>query len=896
MTSAAAQDVSPIETSADYPGCEFDFAAEQVASCVAIFADPEHVVELRALRCNGKKNCTRAGYYDRDHYETLGRNAIAINRYSPALYFTLNPVRRGRLAPDAGQQNKHKIVRASQATSDSDIVCRRWILIDIDGFRRDENGQRLKGEHSATDSEKTQCLELIGKVRDYLHAAGWPEPVFADSGNGYHLLYRIDEPAEDERLVERCLKALAAKFNTESVKVDTTVFNPSRICALYGTWKRKGENTPERPHRMTAVLEVPERCEIVPTDKLRELAAQAPADKAPESRSTSSASEDSEFGLASSAFLKRCRGYALKHPPAISGQNGHDVTFNMACNLVQRLGLSKDEALPILQDWNATCQPPWTTDELEHKLDGALKKSPRGELRAKWLEEDRQEREARKARKSMQTTPATSDPPHGPSLPAVMDPFPDDEEQLEYVLGEVDPETGKLVLSTSRTLPTAQAVVRDKYTHAAGQTLRSYANELYEWKQNRWAVIEPDEFRGRLQPLLHDAVKVQPGEDGEEKLVPFPANPTTVEAAVKTIQAHVHLPVSYVPPVWLNSGDHLPAREILASPNHLLHIPTKTLIKPTPMFFNTNAIEFDPDFSAELPHKWFAFLHQLFDGDVEALNLLQEWFGYCLSGDTSLQKMLLIVGPKRSGKGTIGRVLRRLLGILNVAGPTVGSLTGQFGLQPLIGKTLAIVSDARFSGKDIIIVVERLLCISGEDAVTIDRKHIGSITMKLPTRFMFFSNEVPRLSEASGALAGRFMILRLTESFFGRENPTLDQELYEELPGILNWALEGWQRLNQRGRFMQPQSVSDVVQDLEDLSSPVGSFVRDLCDVGSGNRIYVEDLYQAYRSWCQKEGIDHVLTVQSFGKDLCAAASGIRRRGNSTTGRFYDGIKLKGQA
>ena len=169
------------------------------------------------------------------------------------------------------------------------------------------------------------------------------------------------------------------------------------------------------------------------------------------------------------------------------------------------------------------------------------------------------------------------------------------------------------------------------------------------------------------------------------------------------------------------------------------HFPT------TPQFFTVNALEFDPDPVAPLPMSWHEFLHQLFDGDLESLDLLQEWFGYCLTGDTSQQKMMLMVGPKRSGKGTIARVLTRLIGNGNVSGPTTSSLAGPFGLQPLIGKTLAIVSDARFHGENIATVVERLLCISGEDTLTVDRKYLTSVTMKLPTRFMFLTNEFPRL-------------------------------------------------------------------------------------------------------------------------------------------------------
>ncbi len=288
------------------------------------------------------------------------------------------------------------------------------------------------------------------------------------------------------------------------------------------------------------------------------------------------------------------------------------------------------------------------------------------------------------------------------------------------------------------------------------------------------------------------------------------------------------------------------------------------------------------------------FLSQLFQDDRQAWELLQEWFGYCLSGDTSQHKMLLIVGPRRSGKGTIARVLARLVGPGNVRSPTTSSLAGPFGLQPLIGKSLAIVSDARFSGKDVQTVIERLLCISGEDPLTIDRKHITSVTMKLPTRFVFLTKELPRLTDASGALAGRFMMLRLTESFYGREDTALTAKLLTELPGVLNWAIEGWRQLRERGHFVQPSSVEDALRDIEDLSSPVGAFVRARCEVGSGLRVRLDDLYAGWKEWCEADGRISVTTKQTFGRDLTAAVAGITTRVGTANLRFYQSIALKG--
>src|SRR5262249_12040822 len=149
----------------------------------------------------------------------------------------------------------------------------------------------------------------------------------------------------------------------------------------------------------------------------------------------------------------------------------------------------------------------------------------------------------------------------------------------------------------------------------------------------------------------------------------------------------------------------------------------------------------------------------------------------------------MILGPKRSGKGTIVRVQRALLGAQNTCAPTLSSLGLPFGLQPLLGKTLATITDARLSGRtDLAQVTERLLSVSGEDEQTVDRKHLPSLTVHLPVRFMILTNELPRLKDSSGALVGRLVILRQTQSWYGQEDRTLTTRLLEELPGILRWA------------------------------------------------------------------------------------------------------------
>ncbi len=116
------------------------------------------------------------------------------------------------------------------------------------------------------------------------------------------------------------------------------------------------------------------------------------------------------------------------------------------------------------------------------------------------------------------------------------------------------------------------------------------------------------------------------------------------------------------------------------------------------------------------------------------------------------------------------RILRRLIGARNYVGPTMHALGLQFGAAPLIGKSLAVIADARKPSRDPQLIVERLLTMSGEDAVTVHRKHRDPWTGQLPVRFIVLSNEVPSFADASGALSSRFVVLVQVESWLGRED------------------------------------------------------------------------------------------------------------------------------
>jgi putative DNA primase/helicase len=288
------------------------------------------------------------------------------------------------------------------------------------------------------------------------------------------------------------------------------------------------------------------------------------------------------------------------------------------------------------------------------------------------------------------------------------------------------------------------------------------------------------------------------------------------------------------------------------------------------------------------------FLRELWPDDLDdkqARLTLQEIFGLLLTPDTRHQKIFMLVGPKRSGKGTIGRLLTALLGKENVANPTLASLSSHFGLAPLIDKRAAIISDARLGPQtNAHTVAERLLAISGEDSQTIDRKYREPWTGRLGARFLVLTNELPRIADTSGALASRFVILLLKNSFYGREDHNLEDKLLTELPGILNWSLRGLDGLRERGRFKMPEASVQLIRQLEDLASPVAAFIREWGVVDPSARISVKEFYDAYVKWCESEGCKPGSNIV-FGRNLRAVMPHVEARGAGID-RFYQGVAL----
>lgn len=456
----------------------------------------------------------------------------------------------------------------------------------------------------------------------------------------------------------------------------------------------------------------------------------------------------------------------------------------------------------------------------------------------------------------------------------------------EVAMAEIDPK-GRRVLDPAAPFATATRLHAEIFPTAI-----HWNGDFLEYHLGAYRAAEDASIRSALWKALEGACIRRTKKDGVE-FAPFKPGTAHVNAVLDALRGVVHQPADRMaPPVWLNGDGPLPG-EIVSCRNGLLHVPTSQLLPTTPRFFTRNALEIDFDVDAAAPVEWLRFVEQVFP-DPLAAALLQEWLGYLLLPDVSQQKILLLVGPPRSGKGVIQHVITALVGPKSVCAPSTNSLGGNSvgALQPLIGATVAFLTDARFGGRaEKVAITANLLAISSGDRMTIDRKYRDPWEGCLNARLVVMSNELPGLRDNSPALANRFTPLMLEQSFLGREDHGLASRIIgNELPGVLVWALEGWRRLRARGRFLLPVASEEAIAEILDLGSPVAAFVNSRCDLGDGRSVEKEQLYRAYKVWCEGTG-QHAVAPNVFSRDLSTATGGKVRPSKTRVGA-QDGARV----
>ncbi len=244
-----------------------DDRTREVLQTLKYLFPPGRIIEIRAITEEG----ISSGYFSDYHKAAIDLLTRETDTHVSGIYVTLNEVNPTLLARRANRI-KYRLGKKDASTADSDIIRRHWLPIDIDPIR--------PSGVSSSESEHTDALVRADSIATFLTDLGWPQPIYADSGNGAHLLYRIDLPNEENsrNLIRSILETLDNRFSDSRCKVDTANFNASRIWKVYGTISRKGDHLPDRPHRRSRILSLPEENNtLVSADQLRDLIESAPA-------------------------------------------------------------------------------------------------------------------------------------------------------------------------------------------------------------------------------------------------------------------------------------------------------------------------------------------------------------------------------------------------------------------------------------------------------------------------------------------------------------------------------------------------------------------------------------------------------------------------------------------
>jgi len=432
-------------------------------------------------------------------------------------------------------------------------------------------------------------------------------------------------------------------------------------------------------------------------------------------------------------------------------------------------------------------------------------------------------------------------------------------------------------------------------------TLHWYQDRFFQWNGVSYRRYKIDGYRRRPAQFLAKCAEELPDktdEDDEPIFVQFKVKKGRKIELLEALCDLVALDENDIEaPCWLINDPTLPdPREIICCQNGLLDVRNNRLLPPTPAFFSLNSISIDYDPKAPSPTRFLSFLDDTFGNDDESKKLLKWWFGYCMTQDTRFQKMLMLVGESRSGKGVLTRMLQKLVGRTAYCSMKFHRMADRFAFQDALGKSVLVFPDARIGGKlDQSAVVADLLSITGEDPIPIDRKFGDSITEQLKCRIMIVSNEPLKLHDTSGALRNRLLLINFPYARAEEDQDrNLEHSLDPELPGILNWAIEGWHELQAAGRFFQPGSGIAQIETFAAQSSPMKEFIRDVCDVGSELTIPTKGLFSAWKFWTEAVGYKQG-NQATFGKNLLSAIPTVKKVKKGARGEqrlLYQGLTV----
>jgi len=419
---------------------------------------------------------------------------------------------------------------------------------------------------------------------------------------------------------------------------------------------------------------------------------------------------------------------------------------------------------------------------------------------------------------------------------------------------QLDPD----MFDSDSAFPIAERFLKKDYTINGIPILRYYRGRWLLWGGNCYADMPEPLLRGSLYRYLEGKKFIKETATGP-KVTAYKPTASKIRDILDALNAWC--PVDGDPPMWLRDGGMDP-KNLIAFENGMLDVEEYlkgniVLHNPDPAYFSMCVLpyDFNPNLQSDL---LLPILNDLFNGDEEVIQHLQEWWGYQLTADMSMEKMMLFTGRTRCGKGTVLEAMSGMLGRQQCISTDFQSLASQFGRVPLVGKLAATLGDAKTPrAGEADAALETILRIVGRDPIQIRPLYQQGYDAYLSTRFTIAMNGLPSFTDHAKALAARMNIIDFPNCYEGREDTTLKTRLKQDAEDgkLVVWALEGLKSLRERGRFEIPEVSKGTLQDMISITSPISTFVDECCVLDDKEKVSsTQMVYEAYQRWCGENG------------------------------------------
>ena len=393
---------------------------------------------------------------------------------------------------------------------------------------------------------------------------------------------------------------------------------------------------------------------------------------------------------------------------------------------------------------------------------------------------------------------------------------------------------------------------------------------------------------------------------GEQKTITILSTNKKFREEIKAClqsQCTLHPPKGVYEPFYKETKKQIDLTRSIVFRNGIYHVLENRFEALSPDIFITSTLPYDYSPNSDCP-LWLWFVNDIFDGDEECVDLLQEWFGYNLIASNHMEQMMFLFGVPGSGKSTTADVLEALLGQDRYYAVDIEQFTSHFGLECLLGKYALIINDdSEIDRNKLNKILNRFKRITGQDTMNINRKYRTPINIKPTWRITYVGNTMPEFNDEPQALLRRMNLLYFPNNYYQTDNGpdrTLKNRLAKEAPGIAIWAIEGLKRLFKNDFFTQPRVSIKHIQEFNLLINPLRAMVNECCKiyVDPSERINHQTprdwLFELHKVWYEENNLKS-LGKASFGMKFHHLGLSVQKRQMMRQGErlcVYEGLEI----